>query len=665
MKKILSIIMTFAMFCGIFSALGIECRAAGSTDNAHASSYSVYSSGDYTGGVAESALSAEEYYDSASSVANTVLASGGEYCESISAAAAVLRQAMANWQSSTINVYYKSASYSSSYYSEIMETALEHTGIATQGDYLYWGYSGYSVDWTYSYESGYYYISFFYKVTYYTTAAQESALTTAIESLTASLGMSSMTDYERVLAIYSYICENITYDYDNLYDSDYKLKFTAYAALINKTAVCQGIAILIYRLCNMYDIDCRVIASSSHAWNIVKLDGYYYNLDATWDLGCSEGEYSYFLKCNASFGSHTRASEYDTSAFNSTYVMSTTDYTFSNYTLSNCVITLSYTSCLYDGSEKKPTVTVTYNSSALTPSSDYTLSYENNVKVGTAQVTIDGKGNYSGSTTRTFTIYENSHSYDSGVVTKEATCGENGTVVYTCCGCGATNTQTIARTACHTWGSAKFTTKATTEQNGVATYTCTVCGATKTKTYAKIKSVTLSTTSYTYNGKAKTPTVTVKNANGDKISSKYYTVTYINRATGKTVSSMKSAGKYYVKIKFNTKYSGTVKKAVTIKPKATSIKSVTASSKGFTVKWGKVTSCTTGYQIQYSTDKSFSSKTTKTVTDNTKTSKKITGLKAKKKYYVRVRTYKTVTINGKSTKIYSSWSDIKPVTTKQ
>ncbi|MCD7723759.1 MAG: fibronectin type III domain-containing protein, partial [Clostridiales bacterium] len=177
-------------------------------------------------------------------------------------------------------------------------------------------------------------------------------------------------------------------------------------------------------------------------------------------------------------------------------------------------------------------------------------------------------------------------------------------------------------------------------------------------------SVTLSKTTYTYNGKAKTPSVTVTDANGNTISSKYYTVTYISRATGKTVSSMKSVGKYYVKVKLTGNYSGTVKKAVTIKPKATSISALTTASKGFTVKWGKVTSCTTGYQIQYSTDKSFSSKTTKTVKDNTQTSKTITGLKANQKYYVRIRTYKTVTVDGSTTKIYSSWSSVTAVTTK-
>ncbi|MDD6603814.1 MAG: fibronectin type III domain-containing protein, partial [Eubacteriales bacterium] len=98
----------------------------------------------------------------------------------------------------------------------------------------------------------------------------------------------------------------------------------------------------------------------------------------------------------------------------------------------------------------------------------------------------------------------------------------------------------------------------------------------------------------------------------------------------------------------------------TIKPKATSISSLKAGSKKFTVKWYKRTTQTTGYQVQYSTSSKFTSPKTVTISKTGTTSKTISKLKAKKKYYVRVRTYKTV--NG--TKYYSSWSKAKYVTTK-
>ena len=164
--------------------------------------------------------------------------------------------------------------------------------------------------------------------------------------------------------------------------------------------------------------------------------------------------------------------------------------------------------------------------------------------------------------------------------------------------------------------------------------------------------ITLSTTSYTYNGKVKKPTVTVKDKNGKKISTKNYTIKY--------EKGRKNVGKYKVTIKFINGHSGTYTKYFTVKPAKTSISSITSAKKAFTVKWKKKTTQVTGYQIQYSTSSKFSSKKTKTVTKNSTTSKKITGLKAKKKYYVRVRTYKTVS----GTKYYSDWSAVKTVKTK-
>ncbi len=164
--------------------------------------------------------------------------------------------------------------------------------------------------------------------------------------------------------------------------------------------------------------------------------------------------------------------------------------------------------------------------------------------------------------------------------------------------------------------------------------------------------IMLSSTSYTYNGKVRKPRVTVKNSKGKKIDNKYYTVSYSK--------GRKNVGKYTVTIKFKGNYSGIVKKTFTIKPKTTSISKLTAGKKKFTVKWNKRTTQTTGYQIQYSTSSKFKSAKTVTISKNSTTSKTIAKLKAKKKYYVRIRTYKTV--NGK--KIYSSWSNSKAVIAK-
>ena len=107
-------------------------------------------------------------------------------------------------------------------------------------------------------------------------------------------------------------------------------------------------------------------------------------------------------------------------------------------------------------------------------------------------------------------------------------------------------------------------------------------------------------------------------------------------------------------------YEGTIEKTFKINPRPTEIKSIMKRSKGFTVKWKKRTLQNTGYQLQYATDKSFT-KNEKTLTfkNNTTTSKKVTGLKGGKKYYYRVRCYKTV--NGM--KYWSKWTPRKYVIT--
>ena len=116
-------------------------------------------------------------------------------------------------------------------------------------------------------------------------------------------------------------------------------------------------------------------------------------------------------------------------------------------------------------------------------------------------------------------------------------------------------------------------------------------------------------------------------------------------------------------VTFKGNYSGSLSKTFKINPKKAKLSKVKAGKKAFTASWEKQSTHTTGYQLQYSTSKSFKNAKTKTVSKS-KTSKKITGLKAKKKYYVRIRTYKTVQQNGKAINIYSSWSKTRSVKTK-
>ena len=102
------------------------------------------------------------------------------------------------------------------------------------------------------------------------------------------------------------------------------------------------------------------------------------------------------------------------------------------------------------------------------------------------------------------------------------------------------------------------------------------------------------------------------------------------------------------------------------KAKKPSIKKLKKGKKAFKITWKKV-SGVSGYQVQYSTSKKFTKKTSKKITykGNKKFTKTVKKLKGGKKYYVRVRTYKTVKVNGKTVKLYSSWSKAKTVTTKK
>ncbi len=192
-------------------------------------------------------------------------------------------------------------------------------------------------------------------------------------------------------------------------------------------------------------------------------------------------------------------------------------------------------------------------------------------------------------------------------------------------------------------------TKATINKNGKIVTTCSVCKKTlSTKIIPKISSAKLSSNTFTYNGKTIKPLVIVKDSKGKKINNSNYTVAYSK--------GLKNVGNYKVTIKFKGNYSGTVNKTFTIFPKSTTLTNLSSSKKKVKVKWKKQVSQTNGYQLQYSLNSNFKSAKLLNVTNNKVTTKLISNLKSKKKYYVRIRTYKNVKVKGKSTKLYSTWS---------
>ena len=198
--------------------------------------------------------------------------------------------------------------------------------------------------------------------------------------------------------------------------------------------------------------------------------------------------------------------------------------------------------------------------------------------------------------------------------------------------------------------------KATFSKNGSVVKSCKICGDLASKTAIKrVKSVKLSATKYTYSGKAKKPSVTVKDSAGKALKKGTdYTVSYSK--------GCKKVGSYKVTVTLKGNYSGSKTLTFKINPKATKISKVTAAKKSLKVKIKKQTTETTGYEVQYSTSKKFTKSTTKTATVKKAktTSLTLKKLKAKKTYYLRIRTYKTV--GGK--KFYSAWSKVTSKKTK-
>ena len=223
--------------------------------------------------------------------------------------------------------------------------------------------------------------------------------------------------------------------------------------------------------------------------------------------------------------------------------------------------------------------------------------------------------------------------------------------------CTAEGCTAVEEDNCTTDAPKEEVTKATTSKDGKIEKQCSVCGNVfSSEVLPKASGIKIAATSYTYNGKVKTPAVTVKDSKGKALAKADYSVAY--------ASGRKNVGSYTVTITLKNNYSGTVKKTFTIVPKTTSISKLTAGKKKLTVKWKKQATQTTGYQLQYGTSSKFKGAKTTTITKNKTVSKAISKLKAKKKYYVRIRTYKTVKVNGKSVKLYSAWSKAKSGLTK-
>ena len=247
------------------------------------------------------------------------------------------------------------------------------------------------------------------------------------------------------------------------------------------------------------------------------------------------------------------------------------------------------------------------------------------------------------------------HDFTEWETIEETSCTKEGITQRRCKICGFTETKKLDKKA-HEWGT-EYTVDqpATFAADGSKSIHCKNCETiSEAIAIPRINSVKISATAYTYSGGVKTPSVTVKDANGNALHNKTdYIVQY--------ASGRKNVGTYKVIVTFKDNYSGKKTLSYTINPKGTAISSLSKSKKAFTAKWKKQSAQTSGYQLLYSTNSKFKSRNKYvTVSSYKTTSKTIKKLAAKKKYYVKIRTYKSV--SGK--KYYSGWSAAKTVVTK-
>lgn len=344
----------------------------------------------------------------------------------------------------------------------------------------------------------------------------------------------------------------------------------------------------------------------------------------------------------------------------------------------------------YTGKAIEPKITVKYDGKTLQKDTDYTVSYKNNINIGTAEVTVNGLGDYeriinneketfkiipqtvknlkySARTTSSITVKwdkdtqaegYNVQVYRSG---KWVSAGNTAATSFKVTGLSNASNYSIKVRAYKTVKGTKY----------YGSYSNTVADATMPAKVTSLKASTSTNTSIT---------LTWKKQSG----ASYYNVYKYNSKTKKydLYKKVSSGSKNSLKVtglKANTSYKFKVraykikqdKKTLTgdmssvltayTKPSAPKLSSLSApSKKKVNVKWKKVSGIT-GYQIMWSTSKSFSSNTkTYDVKSSKKVSQKISTAKSKKKYYVRIRSYKTR--NGK--KYYSAWSNVKSIKTK-
>lgn len=298
----------------------------------------------------------------------------------------------------------------------------------------------------------------------------------------------------------------------------------------------------------------------------------------------------------------------------------------------------TYLETTFKGKKVEPEVVI----DGLVRGKDYTVTYVNNEKPGEARAELTGIGNYKGSETLYFTIYGKLPAADP--IADQTYTGKELTPAIVIPGLKAGEDYYMYYEDNQYPGVATVTIYGTGYYKGTATIHFKIIK----KTEKFVSNVKLNRTSYTYTGKSIRPSVTVT-VNGKKIGASAYKLYYKNN---------KNSGIGTVQVRGIGKYSR-INKTLTFKilPPKTLLTGLKKANRSFTASWKKNIQAT-GYQIQYAADSRFTKeRKTVTVGKQSATRYKISGLKNKKTYYVRIRSYKRV---GKKV-LYSSWSTVKKI----
>ena len=249
--------------------------------------------------------------------------------QNILSAVSFIRTKMKNRESTVEGTVSLTATTTDTAMKEIEKQIFAYTSDAQEGDYLKENCISYSNSFSTSTVSGKRVLKYKYSFEYKTTHEQEQIVSQNVSQIISNLSLSGLTDYGKTEKIYNYIIKNVSYDYQHYLDSSYIPQFTAYAALVDKKAVCEGYSLLFYRIAVEAGVTCRIVSgkvgNGDHAWNLIKIGDLYYCIDSTFASTANDGN-SYFLKGSITFKDHILNGEFTSEQYKKEVPISDFDY---------------------------------------------------------------------------------------------------------------------------------------------------------------------------------------------------------------------------------------------------------------------------------------------------------------------------------------------------